>query len=534
MKKYLISILVTLIFAFIAFYITLPPLNISSPAFWGFMFFNISIFFISYETCKYVFSKVKIQNNSKSYKKYLIYLVFALILIINFFFTPFFQSNSYYTRINVEDGNFEQDIPEADFSQLALLDKESTTKLGDRVMGQLTDLVSQFYVSPMYTQITFNDEISRVTPLEHTDFIKWINNRKEGIPGYITVNSVTGESNLTRLDSGMKYAESAYFNEDLHRALRFQYPTSIFGDINFEIDDEGNPYWIAQILKYTSVGIMPEVDGVIVFDPITGNSTKYSVSDVPDWIDNVYNSNLILDQLSDWGSYKNGFLNSIFTQKDVVMTTEGYNYIAMNNDIYLYTGITSVVSDESNVGFVMVNLRTKETKFYNVAGAEEFSAMSSAEGQVQQMDYTSTFPLLINLNDRPTYLLSLKDNAGLVKMYAFVDYQDYQKVVVEDSSMGIEEIARKYSNTNISSTGESLIATIQINNITSAVLDSSTVYYIQFEDMVYRLSLKVDETIVPFLKIGDTITINYIEGNINEITSLEYSYDPNFNTNIPL
>ena len=312
---------------------------------------------------------------------------------------------------------------------------------------------------------------------------------------------------------------SSYFNEDLIRKLRFNYPTDIFGDINFEVNDEKNPYWVIQSLKYTSVGLLPEVEAVILFDPITGNSTKHNISEVPTWVDNVYNADLILEQLNDWGSYKNGFLNSIFTQKEVVMTTKGYNYIAMNNDIYLYTGITSVASDEANIGFVMVNLRTKETKFYNVAGAEEFSAMSSAEGQVQQMNYTSTFPLLINLNSRPTYLLSLKDNAGLVKMYAFVDYQDYQKVVVEDSSIGISEIARKYLGTNIS-TGKTQTKTIIINDISSAVIDGSTIYYIKSENIIYKVSLKSHENIVPFLKIGDIINISYTEGTINKITTI--------------
>ena len=312
---------------------------------------------------------------------------------------------------------------------------------------------------------------------------------------------------------------SSYFSEDLSRKLRFDYPTDIFGDINFEIDNEKNPYWVIQSLKYSGVGLLPEVESIILFDPITGNSTKYSISDVPVWVDNVYNANLILDQLNDWGSFKNGFLNSIFTQKEVVMTTEGYNYLAMNNDIYLYTGITSVASDEANIGFVMVNLRTKETKFYNVSGAEEFSAMSSAKGQVQQMNYTPTFPLLINLNNRPTYLLSLKDNSGLVKMYAFVDYQDYQKVVVEDSSIGISEIARKYLGSNIA-TGKSQEKTITINNISNAVLDGSTVYYINSENLIYKVSLKSNESIVPFLKIGDIINISFIEGNVNEITSI--------------
>ena len=191
MKKFLVAILSTIIFTLIVFYITLPPLNISSFAFWVFLFFIISFFFITYEISKYAFDKIKIEGNFKGYKKYGIYSIFFLIIIINFFFSPFFQSKTYYERISVQTSTFEEDIPEADFNQLALLDKKSTTKLGDRVMGQLTDLVSQFYVSDLYTQITYKDSITRVTPLEHTGFIKWITNRNQGVPGYISVNSST-------------------------------------------------------------------------------------------------------------------------------------------------------------------------------------------------------------------------------------------------------------------------------------------------------------------------------------------------------
>jgi hypothetical protein len=179
-------------------------------------------------------------------------------------------------------------------------------------------------------------------------------------------------------------------------------------------------------MKYVGIGLIRDVDGVVILDPITGKSNYYDVKDVPTWVDHVYDASLIIEQADDWGKYSNGFWNSIFGQKDVVATTEGYNYLAMKDDIYLYTGITSVLADESNLGFILTNLRTKETKFYSVPGAEEFSAMASAEGQVQQMKYNASFPLLINLNNKPTYLMSLKDNAGLVKMYAFVDVADYQ------------------------------------------------------------------------------------------------------------
>ena len=318
-------------------------------------------------------------------------------------------------------------------------------------MGQMKDLVSQFEVSQVYTQINYNNEIIRVTPLEYANSLKWFTNHKEGTKGYIKVNSVTGKSELVKLEKGMKYMPSALFNENLTRYLRFKYPTAIFDTPNFELDNEGYPYWIVPTIKYIGIGLKPEIDSVIIVNPITGKTEKYSVGEVPAWIDHVYSPQLIIEQVDNWGMYKNGYLNSIFSQKGVVATTDGYNYLLMNDDVYLYTGITSVNNDESNLGFILTIMRTKETNFYEVPGAEEYSAMDSAEGAVQQMKYTATFPLLINLNIKPTYLMSLKDYAGLVKMYAFVDVTDYQKVVVTDSSKGIKKAAENYlANSNIS------------------------------------------------------------------------------------
>ncbi|MBO5096492.1 MAG: hypothetical protein J6B98_06425 [Bacilli bacterium] len=529
MKRNIINILITLVYTLVLYYFVLPPINITSPVFWLFVLLVVG-FYLFVSLCTFSIRKIDIIVNRKKvydklgFKKYFIitgtiFIVAAVIIFINIINTPIFMSKSYYERINITDGDFNTDVALVDFNKLALLDEDSSLKLGDRVMGQMTDLVSQFDVSNLYTQINYKESIVRVTPLEYSGLIKYFTNHKEGVPGYITVNSVNGESNLIRLDNGMKYMPSAIFSEDLYRKLRFDYPTEIFGEIVFEIDNEGKPYWIAQTLKYKAVGMKRDVSGVVILDPVTGESTKYNVEDVPTWVDHVYSAGLIIEQVNDWGSYKNGFLNSLFGQKEVVMTTEGYNYLAMNDDIYLYTGITSVVADESNIGFILTNLRTKETKFYNVAGAEEYSAMDSAKGAVQQMNYTSTFPLIINLNNKPTYLMSLKDNAGLVKMYAFVDYTDYQKVVVTDSSEGILKAAENYLGGNITPT-DTKESEIKITSINTAVLDGTTYYYLKANN-TYRASLKVNEKVLPFIKVGDTIKITYKEGNINEIVKIE-------------
>jgi len=529
MKQRVIKIAIMVIVVLVLYFFMLPPLNISSPAFWSFLFTILIICLGISALDKFGFNGITFYTKEPVLNKPMkivligIGVIFAGLLLINIVNSPLFNSKAYYERIAInEEGNFTQDVKEVDFNEVPLLDKASSQKLGDRVMGQMPDLVSQFTVSNQYTQVNYNEDIVRVTPLEYADIIRYITNRKNGTEGYIIVNSVTGKSELVRLEDGMKYMPSAILFEKLERKLRFDYPTEIFGEIVFEIDDEGNPYWIAQTIKYSGIGMRKEVSGVVILNPITGESVKYNVGDVPTWVDHVYSADLIIDQVNDWGSYKNGFINSLFGQKEVVMTTEGYNYLAMNDDVYMYTGITSVVSDESNIGFILTNLRTKETKIYRVPGAEEYSAMASSEGAVQQMNYTSTFPLLINLNNKPTYLMSLKDNAGLVKMYAFVDYTDYQKVVVTDSSKGIETAAKNYLGEEITST-DVLESEIKITAINTAVVDGTTYYYLKTKDDMYRASIKVNQNVLPFLKVGETILITYKENDLNEILTIEKS-----------
>ena len=528
-KLWFVRVLIILIFTLVLYFITLPAINIHNPGFYGFLL----MIFICYLITSGInlFDGERVINKVKRLPRNMLLVVgtvggiFILIVLVNLICSPLFNAKSWAHRIDIkEDTSFTDDILEVDFNKVPLLDKDSSQKLGDRVMGQMSELVSQYYVSDLYTQINYNNEIVRVTPIEYNGFIKWLNNMRHGTKGYIKVNSVTGASELVKLDKGMKYMPSAYLFKDLDRALRFKYPTLIFGKTSFEIDNDGNPYWVVPTIKYTGVGLKEEINGIVLLDPVSGKTHRYGVDEVPTWVDQVYSANLIIEQIDDWGLYNKGFFNSMFGQNGVVQTTEGYNYLIKDDDVYMYTGITSVSTDESNIGFVLTNLRTKETNFYAVPGAEEYSAMASAEGQVQQMKYVASFPLLINLNDRPTYLLSLKDNAGLVKMYAFVDVTDYQKVVVTDSALGIEVAANNYlNNANLSNEGKvSKTKVITIEKITSVVIDGNTYYYIlDEEERQYRASIKISNKL-PFISVGDRVEISYNrETSVTDIVSIK-------------
>ena len=513
MKKRIISLIISLVVGFILYYIFLPAINLSYFGFWIFLLVIGGIYCASNVLMSVDFvtgSIYKLVGDVRIIGIFDVACV-VLILLFNFILSPVFNSKSYVNRIDVNmDGEFTKDISLVDFNSLPLLDKDSSQKLGDRVMGQLPELVSQFYVSDLYTQINYNNSVIRVTPLEYDGMIKYFSNRSDGVKGYISVDSVSGEAKLIKLEHGMKYMPSAMFNENLYRKLRFDYPSFIFGDESFEIDEDGNPFWVVPVLKYSGVGLRRDVKGVVILNPIDGTSNYYDSSMVPKWVDNVYKADVVLEQVNDWGKYRNGFWNSMFGQKNVVATTEGYNYIAMNDDVYLYTGITSLASDESNIGFILTNMRTKDTKYYAVPGAEEYSAMASSEGQVQQMGYVSTFPLLINLNNRPTYLMSLKDNAGLVKMYSFVDVVDYQKVVVSDASLGIREASRAYlskmgfDNINLD---KLTMKDIIISSINSYTVNGNSVFYIvDSKEKRYSAEIGISNKL-PFLNVGDSITI---------------------------
>lgn len=546
MKKALsigLRLLISAVLIFLVFWFTLPPLNIRSAEFWSFLSFSLLILILVNFTGKVISFAQKISNGAKGRGaareakealKALGYPMLGLVgllvllgvfsVLFNVIGAEIFNASSYNQLIVMKDADFSEDVAELNMSQIPVVDRSSSMLLGKRKLGEMSDLVSQFEIAEDYTQINYNDVPTRVTPLLYGDVIKWLNNQSEGIPGYLRVNMTTQDVTLVRLEEGIRYSESEYLLRYIHRWLRFHYPTKIFADVSFEIDDNGAPYWVASTVEYR-IGFWNgrDIGGVVLVNAVTGESQYYDVEEAPEWIDQVYDADLILQQLVYNGKYRSGFWNSIFGQKGVLAPTEGYNYIALQDDVWLYTGMTSVVSDESNVGFVLVNMRTKETRFYSVPGAEEYSAMASAEGQVQHLGYTATFPILLNVGDRPTYFVSLKEKSGLVKMYAFVDVQQYQIVgtgsSVKDAKEdylhkltedGQIEIERPEDETKtVSGT---------VKQIATAVVDGNTKYFIQLTDgVVIVADIKISPAL-PFLAAGDTVTASVTEdGTVTEL-----------------
>ncbi len=524
-----VQIIVDVIAAFLLFWFTLPPLNPRSQDFWGFVLTLAIICLIVFAVFhigklrgrEFTVSDFRADRLKRLGKKGKIIFgcvvgVVALFLVAYLSGAEIFNASRYSELLPLEDGNFSQDVAELSMSQIPVVDRDTASRLGQRKLGEISELVSQFEIEEDYTQINYQGRPVRVTPLAYGDLIKWFGNQSNGIPAYITVDMTTQETQLVRLDEGIKYSRSEYFLRNLNRYLRFCYPTKIFEAVTFEIDENGTPYWIASVIDY-KIGFWGGADicGAVLLNAQTGESTYYEVEDVPTWVDTVYSANMLINQLTYNGKYRSGFFNSIFGQKGVLRPTEGYNYIAIDDDVWLYTGMTSVTSDQSNVGFVLINMRTKEARYYVMSGAEEYSAMESAQGAVQEKKYTATFPILLNIAERPTYFMSLKDGAGLVKMYAFVDMEQYQIVGTGNT---VDEARQNYVN-NLMDAGvqvdeapeedlqETTVSGV-VAQVSSAVVDGNTKYYVmlQGDSTVYVLPVEMS-SLLPFVKEGDTLSM---------------------------
>ena len=423
--------------------------------------------------------------------------------------------------MNVEERDFVSDISQVDYNTIPLLDKDSAALLGDRKMGSMVDMVSQFEVSEDYSQINLNNRPVRVSPLVYASPIKWLTNQREGIPAYIKIDMATQDTECVKLKEGIKYSPFEYLNRNIYRHLRFNYPTFIFADqIFFEIDEEGTPYWICPVKKF-NIGLFggETIGNVVICNAVTGECTNYDIKDVPQWVDKVYQAELLTGLYDYNGVLKHGFFNSILGQKDCLQTTDGYNYIALDDDIWVYSGVTSVSGDQSNVGFVLMNQRTMETRFYKIEGATEGSAMSSAEGQVQNLGYEATFPLLLNISGEPTYFMALKDGAGLVKMYAMVNIQKYQWVATGDSIRECEKAYSQLLKTNgITGTAseERKDASGTIQNMMPVNIEGTSHIYFSIEGREEIFDVDLSNTdLLDIIKYntGDRIQISYEEGD---------------------
>lgn len=560
--KIVLSLLCSAVFAGILFYFMLPALNFKSYD----LYIYLGAIVASYVVFNALFSNVFGKPEYVPYVKRRAIvpgIIIAVLLVavgIGYLVScEFFRASSYSKIISVDtDSNFSEDIEEqtADsFSEIPKLDEDTAAQLAARALGALKDIgsVSQFTIAPENSQINYQGKPYRVVPLQYADIIKWLVNTREGFPGYVMVNMADESTNFVELkDGSIRYSAYEHFNKLLKRHLRFEFPTYLFADATFEVNDDGDPFWICARLDKT-IGLFGGTDviGIVLVDAVSGECIEYSMDQLKDdpnlqWIDRVYDSDLIVQQYNYYGKYQKGFWNSLLGQKDVIKTTDGYNYIAKNDDVWMYTGVTSVTSDQSIIGFVLVNQRTKEADFYNVTGGTEYSAQQAAEGRVMDLGYTATFPLLLNIGGEPTYFLSLKDPKNqIVQQYALINVANYNnnKMGVTGTDLSkclasyIESLKEKGITVDINpddvvtpGTNEDktpdmskLTASGTIADIRTAVMGGESYYYIKLDsnEAYFAIAASKDEGVV-ILNRGDSVTVTYSgEGSIINADSIK-------------
>ena len=530
--KILISIILTVIFAVGVFYVELPALNWQSEGFWTYLFI-CALFFVGSYVFLSIFPDRKTKNGAKNFfssfkkSKLILITVITLIPIIilsigTFISSTLFNAKAYSELIEVPEADFAEDMPEANVvTNIALMDTDTAIKMGNRTLGALSDVVSQYEISTNYKQINYNKAPQKVSTLEYADFFKWFSNKEKGIPGYVMVDPVNvTEAKYIKLANPIKYTDSGFFGDDLMRKLRFSYPTKIFGNCSFEIDDNGNPYYIVSCMK-PRVGMFGayDVNEVIIFNPIDGTSELCKVSNVPEWVDNVFTGTQASQKYDWYGTLKNGYWNSVVGNKDCKVTTDDYGYIVIEDDVWFFTGVTSVTSDESNIGFIISNARTGEYKFYPVIGAEEYSAMDSAQGQVQEKGYIASFPSLINVSGEATYIMVLKDNSGLVKLYALVNVENYAIVATGTTQAEAKEaylkalkqnnVIDKIPEADTTPNENTKEVTIKVEKIQVFTVDGESVFYFTSTDgQIYKQSIANDERVI-IVKEGDKLNVKY-------------------------
>ena len=560
--KVILSILCMIVFAAVAFYVMLPAVNFKSYDF----YIYIGLVAASYVVFNGLFTNVMNKPEYIPYVKkraivpgIIIGLLIATVGVGYLVSCEFFRAESYSRIIDVRtDANFSEEIEEQNaesFSAIPKLDEEAAAQLAPRALGVLEEkgYVSQFTVYPEYTQINFKETPVRVAPLQYANIIKWFTNTKNGFPGYVVIDMANESTEFVEVENGIRYSPAEHFNKLLSRHLRFEYPTFMFADATFEIDDEGNPYWICARLDKT-IGLFGGTDviGAVVVkaDSATGESAYYTIDEIKSsaelqWLDRIYDSDLIVQQYNFYGKYQNGFWNSILGQRDVITTTANYNYIAKDDDVWMYTGVTSVTSDQSITGFVLVNQRTKEAIYYRVTGGTEYSAQQAAEGRVKDLGYDATFPLLLNIGGEPTYFLSLKDDSNIVQQYALINVAQYNNNKMGATGTDLSKCLASYvaalkeSGIKVDidpdavvdpstkpvedNSADVLTVSGTIADIRTAVIGGNSYYYIKLDSNAayFSVSASSNETVV-ILNKGDSVTVTYSgEGAIIDADSIK-------------
>ena len=449
-----------------------------------------------------------------------------------------FHTNEYRDLIGKIDteSNLSDHMLPISIEKIRTVDQSLAQLLGDKVLGSQPALGSQVTLGEFNIQ-KVNNDLYWVAPLLHSGFFKWQKNM-EGTNGYVMVNACNERDvKLVQEINGkkvfIKYQSEAYFFDNLERYLYFHgYWNVGLTDYSFEIDDSGIPYWV--VTKYQkTIGFSGEdATGVVIVNAQTGEIKEYSITNTPKWVDRIQPGGFIETQLNDWGNYIKGFWN--FSNENKLKITEQVSMVyGDDNNAYWYTGLTSVGSDESTVGFALVNTRTKKAFWYKQSGATENAAQNSAKGKVQEKGFNASLPIPYNINNIPTYVMTLKDNGGLVKMYAMVAIEDYTIVGVgntlRESLMAYKNAFNQSGNKlNTKSKTEKNIIKSVITRINGDVKNGNTYYYFTLRNLpkVFIGSSQISNDF-PLTNTGDSVYVTFDNDN-QEVIDVSSFKNKNF------
>lgn len=564
--RLLISAVLTIIAGGIVYYMMLPALNFKDVNMYIFIMVLIVLFMVFFALACKANKKIERREYIKKKSKVPVIIAAALVVVMAIGWlcgATIFRASSYNKLMPVTTSEFSTDFEKLSVDSVPRVDESRALTLADQQLGSLSEYKSQYVVSNTTTMINYNNRPVRVAYLEYADVFKWFNNTKEGVPAYMIIDlisqKVTVVNCVEQFGSCIQYSPTELFNEKLIRHIRFQYPTELLDTPNFEISDDGHPYWITPVLDKT-IGLFggTDVNGAIITDALSGESVYYDIEQVRSdeslqWIDVVYSANLLVQQYDYYGKFQNGFWNSIIFQNDVSQASQGNGYIAMDDDVWIYTGVTSSESDASNFGFILSNQRTKETRYYENGGAIETAAQQSAEDAVQNYQYAATFPILLDIEGQPTYFMSLYGSSNTVKGYALVNLADKTIVgtgIVDEMksdakalNAAVENYIQALKDKNIIGTDinvdEYLVdetdedaggtaqetpaangntaapsapaadgsqVTGEVTSILTSVNNGNTYYYLQINGTYYYISV-VDCMDVLLVQTGDTVTV---------------------------
>ncbi len=564
--RLLISAVLTIIAGGIVYYMMLPALNFKDVNMYIFIMVLIVLFMVFFALACKANKKIERREYIKKKSKVPVIIAAALVVVMAIGWlcgATIFRASSYNKLLPVTTSEFSTDFEKLSVDSVPRVDESRALTLADQQLGSLSEYKSQYVVSNTTTMINYNNRPVRVAYLEYADVFKWFNNTKEGVPAYMIIDlisqKVTVVNCVEQFGSCIQYSPTELFNEKLIRHIRFQYPTELLDTPNFEISDDGHPYWITPVLDKT-IGLFggTDVKGAIITDALSGESVYYDIEQVRSdeslqWIDVVYSANLLVQQYDYYGKFQNGFWNSIIFQNDVSQASQGNGYIAMDDDVWIYTGVTSSESDASNFGFILSNQRTKETRYYENGGAIETAAQQSAEDAVQNYQYAATFPILLDIEGQPTYFMSLYGSSNTVKGYALVNLAD--KTIVgtgivdemksdakalnaavenyiqalkdkniigtdinvdeylvdetdEDAGGTAQETPAENGNTAAPSApaADGSQVTGEVTSILTSVNNGNTYYYLQINGTYYYISV-ADCMDVLLVQTGDTVTV---------------------------